>query len=41
MAYGRNKVRRKYRDQKWFSRTADRTRVKNNRVAPMRGGFRI
>lgn len=41
MAYGRSKVRRKRRDQRFFSKTADRTRAKNLRAIPMRGGFRI
>lgn len=41
MAYGRKKIRNKRKDQNMFSRTADRTRSKNVRATPMRGGFRI
>lgn len=39
MAFRRRVSRRKSR--KLFSRTASRSRRKNYRAAPMRGGFRI
>lgn len=37
----RKKIRNVNKDQKIFSRTADRTRAKNVVARPMRGGIRI